>query len=115
MKSAPQSPQPSKKSELFYVKKRGLLRRAEQVKTSCNSDVFIVIHNKENNKIFSYTSDPMFNLEVVSELILKEVKKGAYLHKNQVFASQNFEKVYQDISTINELTSSFNSNETSMP
>jgi hypothetical protein len=57
----------------------------------------------------------MFNLEAVSELILKEVKKGAYLHKNQVFANQNFEKVYQDIGTINELTSSFNSNETSMP
>ena len=87
MKSAPSSPQPSKKSELFYVKKRGLIRRAEQVKISCNSDVFIVIHNKENNKMFSYTSDPEFNLEAVSELILKEVKKSAYLHKNQMFAN----------------------------
>ena len=64
----------NKKSELFYVKKRGLFRKAEQVVKHCNSQVFIVIHNQDNDKMFSFTSDSKFNLEAISNLILREVQ-----------------------------------------
>lgn len=44
------------KNEAFYVKKRGLFRKAEQVVRFCNSDVFIIVHHKDSDKIFSFTS-----------------------------------------------------------
>ena len=59
-------------SELFYVKKRGLFRKAEQVVRYCNSEVFIIVHNLDNDKIFSFTSDKDFNLEKISTLVLRD-------------------------------------------
>jgi sulfur transfer protein SufE len=53
---------PKAKNEIFYVKKRGLFRKAEQVVRQCNSDIFIVVHSKENDKIYTYTNDEKFNL-----------------------------------------------------
>jgi len=50
------------KNEAFYVKKRGLFRKAEQVVRFCNSDVFIIVHHKDSNKIFSFTSQREFTL-----------------------------------------------------
>jgi sulfur transfer protein SufE len=59
-------------SELFYVKKRGLFRKAEQVVRYCNSEVFIIVHNLDNDKIFSFASDKDFNLEKISTLVLRD-------------------------------------------
>jgi len=59
-------------SELFYVKKRGLFRKAEQVVRYCNSEVFIIVHNLDNDKIFSFTSDKDFDLEKISDLVLRD-------------------------------------------
>ena len=69
------SPQPSahKKIETFYVKKRGLFRKAEQFTKYCNTDVFIVVHNKDSDKLFSYSNSPDFNLKAVTDLILRDV------------------------------------------
>jgi sulfur transfer protein SufE len=52
-----QNLQNKEKNDIFYVKKRGLFRKAEQVVRYCNSDVFIIVHNKDSDKIFSFTSD----------------------------------------------------------
>jgi len=57
---------------LFYVKKRGLFRKAEQVVRYCNSEVFIIVHNLDNDKIFSFTSDKDFDLEKISDLVLRD-------------------------------------------
>mmetsp|Transcript_8581 Transcript_8581/g.13263 ORF Transcript_8581/g.13263 Transcript_8581/m.13263 type:complete len:81 (+) Transcript_8581:4-246(+) len=56
----------NEKNEQFYVKKRGLFRKAEQVVRYCSSDVFIIVHNKDSDKIFSFASDEKFNLEKIS-------------------------------------------------
>ena len=45
------------KNEKFYVHKRGLFRKADQVVKSVNCDVFITIHFKENDKIYTYAND----------------------------------------------------------
>lgn len=60
-------------NEQFYVKKRGLYRKAEQVVRGCNADVFILVHQKDTDKIFSFTSHKNFSLEKISELILRDV------------------------------------------
>lgn len=28
----------------------------------CNADIFVVVHNKDNDKLFSITSESQFNL-----------------------------------------------------
>lgn len=92
-------------SELFYVKKRGLFRKAEQVVRYCNSEVFIIVHNLDNDKIFSFTSDQDFNLEKISTLVLRDCQQGAYLNKNRKFEQTDFEKVKQNIMSIQKLNS----------
>ena len=62
------------KNEEFYVKKRGLFRKAEQVVRGCNSDVFIIVHQRTTDKIFSFTSDSDFTLEKISTLVLRDVQ-----------------------------------------
>jgi len=63
-----------KKKEQFYIKKRGLFRKAEQVARHCNTDIFIVAFNNVTNNLFTFQSDPKFNLEKVSDLVLKDVQ-----------------------------------------
>ena len=84
-------------SDLFYVKKRGLFRKAEQVVKYCNSDVFIIVHQKDNDKIFSFSSAQDFNLEKISALVLRDVQSNAYLKKFRKFEDTDFEKVNQNV------------------
>ena len=88
------------KNEVFYTKKRGLFRKAEQVAKQCLSDIFIVVHNKENDKIYTYANDKNFTLQRISELILRDLSTGAFLNKNKIFEEVDFEKVKQDIMKI---------------
>ena len=83
----------SKKNEQFYVKKRGLFRKAEQVVKYCNSECFIIVFNKDTDKLFSFTSDEQFNLEKISRLVLRDCQAGAFLHKNKKFAEEDFEQI----------------------
>jgi len=43
-----------KKKEAFYIKKRGLFRKAEQVARHCNTDIFIVAYNNDTNNMFTF-------------------------------------------------------------
>jgi hypothetical protein len=90
-------------NEAFYVKKRGLFRRAEQVVKSCNSDVFIIVHQKDTDKIFSFTSDRKFTLEKISELVLRDVQQASLLKKNQQYKDMDFEKVKRNIEDLSRL------------
>lgn len=100
------------KNDVFYVKKRGLFRKADQVMRYCNSDVFILVHNKDSDKIFHYMSDKSFNLEKISNLIHRDVIHGACLHKNRKFEDVDFEKVKRNIDGINKINDQFDPNET---
>ena len=81
------------KNEAFYVKKRGPFRKAEQVVRFCNSDVFIIVHHKDSNKIFSFTSQKDFTLQRISELVLRDVQQGAFLNKNKKFEHTDFDTI----------------------
>ena len=81
----------------------------------CNSDVFIIVHNKDSDKIFSYTSEKKFNLEAITSLILRDVIHGACLHKNRKFEDVNFEKVRRNIEEIANIESLFDKQNDTMP
>ena len=38
---------PKHKNDAFYVKKRGLFRKCEQVVKQCDCDVFVVVHHHQ--------------------------------------------------------------------
>ena len=61
------------------------------------------MHNKDTDKLFSFTSDVSFNLEKVSGLVLRDVQQGAFLDKNKKFADEDFEKIKQNIMQIQEI------------
>ena len=102
----------NKKNEQFYVKKRGLFRKAEQLVKGCNSQVFIIVHNSDTDKMFSFTSDEKFNLEKISRLVLRDVQQGAFLHKNKKFVEEDFEQIKNNIMQIQEINNNYDANET---
>ena len=103
-------------SELFYVKKRGLFRKAEQVVRYCNSEVFIIVHNLDSDKIFSFTSDKDFDLEKISDLVLRDCQQGALLNKNRKFENVDFDKVKHNITQIQNINAlGMNNNQGGFP
>ena len=77
-----------------------MFRKAEQVVKYCNSEVFIIVHKKDSDKIFSFTSDKQFNLEKISTLVLRDVQQSAILQKNKKFATEDFDKIMSNIKQI---------------
>merc|ERR1711907_831336 len=67
----------------FYVKKRALFRKGEQLAQFCNSQVFISIFNNESGKIFSFKSHEDFNLEKITELVIRDVQFSSTLNRNK--------------------------------
>ena len=63
-----------KKNEKFYTKKRTMLRVADQIKKLCASDIFILVHKKDSDNIFSYSTDHKFDLSRVSQLVMRDVE-----------------------------------------
>lgn len=88
----------------FYVKKRALFRKGEQLAQFCNSQVFVSIFNNETGKIFSFTSHDEFNLEKISQLVLRDVQYGAGLNKNKKFLEQDFEKIKFNLNHIQKIS-----------
>ena len=96
------------KNEKFYVHKRGLFRKADQVVKSINCDVFITIHYKENDKIYTYANDQNFTIGRVSELILRDMTTSAFLNKNKKFEDVDFDQVQQQVKKINGIEKNYN-------
>ena len=93
----------SAKNEKFYVHKRGLFRKADQVTKSINCDVFITIHYKENDKIYTYANDQNFTIGKVSDLILRDMTTSAFLNKNKKFEDVDFDQVKQKVRKISDI------------
>jgi len=98
----------------FYVKKRALFRKGEQLAQFCNSQVFISIFNNETGKIFSFTSHEEFNLEKITQLVLRDVQFGASLNKNKKFLEENFENIKTNLKSMQDLETSAASHETNL-
>lgn len=85
------------KNDPFYIAKRGLIRKAESLNKKFETDVFIVIHQKQSDKIYAFTSDKNYSLERISDLILRDVRAGAFLKKNRIFEDTDFQQVKQNV------------------
>jgi len=46
-RAAKAAPAAKPKNEAFYVKKRGMMRKADQINKFCNADVFFFIYTRD--------------------------------------------------------------------
>lgn len=94
------------KNEKFYTQKRALIRKADQIQRQSNCEVFFVIHHKELDKVFTYTSSEKdFPLERATYLILRDVQASAFLNKNKKFEETDFEQVRKNVKQYTQIAS----------
>lgn len=65
------------------------------------------MHQKENDKIYTFTNDRNYSLERVSDLILRDLRSGSFLKKNRKFEGTDFQHVKQNIKDIDKLSPSY--------
>lgn len=88
------------KNEKFYVNKRGLIRKADALKAQCNSEIFLVVYQKDMDKIYTHTTNKTFTLQRITELILKDVQEGAFLKKNNKFEDMDWDQINRNVENI---------------
>jgi hypothetical protein len=95
-----------------------LIRNAEKLNKLCDCELFILIHNKITDKIFSYNSDPSFDLVRVTDLILKDIhkeklqgKKAETRKKRSQYKKINFTQSNENIQKIMEIEPNYIQNE----
>ena len=72
---------------------------------SVDCDIFITIHYKDNDKIYTYANDEKFTIDRVSDLILRDMSTGAFLNKNKKFEDVDFDKVKRNIKNMSNMDS----------
>ena len=91
-------------NDAFYIKKRALFHKANSVKKSFDCDVFILVHEFSQDKIYPYSSNEKeFTIEKITSLILREMREGLFLKKNRMFEDSNFKNLNNDISELSKL------------
>ena len=53
----------------YHIRKRGLLKKAIELSSMCGLEMFLLIYDKEKDKIIEYQSNDRFNLGKVTEII----------------------------------------------
>jgi hypothetical protein len=56
-----------------------------------DSDIFIIIHHKEGDKIYTYQNKKEFSLERITDLIQRDLKRCSFLKKNEKFKDSEFD------------------------
>ena len=98
----------------FFVRKRQLQRKADQIKKFSNCDTFIIIHNKTSGKIYPYQTDPTLNLELVSSLVMRDLEKELKTYKiklsNESFKNLDYNLINNNIKSIKEIQDQMKTN-----
>ena len=69
--------------------------------------MFILVHHKDSDKIFSFSSDPGFTLEKISTLVLRDVQQASFLKKTKKFETTDFDRVKRNIEQIAKINASY--------
>ena len=87
-----------KRRDVSYCKrKRGLIKKIIELSNLCHHDIYLVIFEKEKQKIVEYRTDVNFNSEIISGLlnpdIIMELQHELYTNKThqEAFMSRDEE------------------------
>ena len=58
----------------FCKRKRGFLKKAIEMSVLCGQDMFIVLFDREKQKLYEYNSTNEFDCKVVAKLLTENVK-----------------------------------------
>ena len=59
----------------YCKRKRGLIKKAIELSKLCEQYVYMVIFDKEKQRLVEYTSTPDFNSKIVSKLTSPQLRK----------------------------------------
>ena len=77
--------------DVTYAKrKRGIIKKMIELSTMCGQDIFLVIFDKEKQKLVEYRSDPNFGIEIVNGLMNPDIAKH-FVH--QLYTNEDQVKV----------------------
>lgn len=88
------------------MKKRNLFRIADALNKQCQTDVFIVVQNRETSRLFTHCTDEKFNLEIVTKLILDDLslnERSENLKKFRTFKGLDYDQISQNIKSIEKM------------
>ena len=74
-----------KRKVTLSKRKRGLFKKAIELSCLCGAEVFMVVFDTQNQKLFELNSQPDFNLKVVDHL-LDKVNRQQFLNSFMIFA-----------------------------
>lgn len=55
----------------YFKRKRGILKKAIELSTICDQDVFMMVLDKKNNRLVEFNSTPDFDIHEVLKVIDK--------------------------------------------
>ena len=64
------------KRDVTYAKrKRGIIKKMIELSTMCGQDIFLVIFDKDKQKLVEDRSDPKFRIQIVNALMHQDICK----------------------------------------
>ena len=62
------------------------------------------MHQKDTDKLFSFTSNQDFKLEKISSLLLREVQEASFLKRTAMYENTDFDLVQNNLQQVKKLT-----------
>lgn len=59
----------------YCKRKRGLIKKAIELSTLCDQDIFMVVFDKQRQKMVQYSSTPDFDSEIVSLITAEDTRR----------------------------------------
>ena len=76
----------------YSKRKRGILKKAIELSVLCAQDIYLVIFDKEKQKLIEFQSSPEFSNQVVSQLTMKDI---ALHFKHEKYMNMDYDKFLQ--------------------
>lgn len=64
----------SMRNTAYHIRKRGLIKKAIELSSMCGLQMYLLIYDKEKDKIIEYQSDDQFNLNKAISIIENSLK-----------------------------------------
>lgn len=84
----------------YSKRKRGIIKKAIELSVLCGQDIFMVIFDKEKQKLIEYRSSKEFNTTIVEALTNKDI---ALHFKHEIYSNAHYKKLFRNSKYANYL------------
>ena len=73
----------------YSKRKRGILKKAIELSSLCGQDIFLIIFDKEKQKLIEFRSSNEFSSKIVDSLTQKDI---VFQFKHEVYTNSDYKK-----------------------